>query len=298
MSINKLNYEEWMVAFMDNELSADEVVEFNEFIKENPLLQEELSAFKTVQFSEDETPIYDGKDALLKKTGAAVLLKKIWPLIAVVLLTVAIGPFLSKKEKPIEPVVQQREVLQLPKQKIEKQATEKTDIVEENEKENQRFIQKEVQKITQPLAPRTTILDTVPKKITRAESEVVSGKKKILGQQIEQYVEVSEQAVKEIRKREIPESMERIEQSMNEKEIVAKETITQERSMMKNKKTTTILEKKHALVVIDEVTHPKIYKKLNSVASRVEETIKTAKELKRTPITIRLGKRKLFTINK
>lgn len=297
MSINKLNYEQWMVAFMDNELSADEVVEFNDFIKENPSLQEELSAFKTVQFSKDETPIYDRKDALLKKTGAAMLLKKIWPLIAAVLLTIAVVPFLSKKEKPIEPVVQQREVLQLPKQKIEKQATEKTDIVEEDEKENQRFIQKEVQKITQPLAPRITKLDTVPKKIIRAESEVVSGKKEKLAQ-IEQYVEISEQPVKEIRKREIPESMERIEQSMNEKEIVAKETITQERSVMKNKKTTTIQEKKHSLVVIDEVTHPKIYKKLNSVASRVEETIKTAKELKRTPITIRLGKRKLFTINK
>jgi len=293
VSINKLNYEEWMVAFMDNELSADEVVEFNEFIKENPSLQEELSAFKTVQFSGDETPIYDGKDALLKKTGAAVLLKKIWPLIAVVLLTVAIGPFLSKDKKVKEKVVAENNID--PKTEIILKPI-RTPIKKEEfiNEELTPAIKKEISKKVQPIQN-----ETKDKALIIAPEKTIAKKEILKPSEPRPRKKIIEKFDKEIVVKEI---LKKPEPIASNKEV-KNETLLQELNTpaSTSKPDQAILEKKennNALVIIDEVHHPQLYKKMNTVIDQVEQKIETVKKLKKQPIIIKIGKTKIITINK
>ncbi len=66
MNINRHNYEEYFILYMDNELSSDDRRKVELFVKENPDLQEELDLLMQTQLIPDNSFVFDGKEQLLK----------------------------------------------------------------------------------------------------------------------------------------------------------------------------------------------------------------------------------------
>src|SRR5688500_3588909 len=69
MNINRHNYEEYFILYMDNELSSDGRREVELFVKENPDLQEELNLLMQTQLIPDNSFVFAGKEQLLKDPG-------------------------------------------------------------------------------------------------------------------------------------------------------------------------------------------------------------------------------------
>lgn len=300
MSINEHNYEEWMVAFIDGELNTEEVKEFNNFIEKNPELKDELSAFESVQFIADADFVYDGKEALLKKSGAVVMLKKVWPLAAAILLMFAIYPFINKEETN-KPIVVKENKVEKGTEKLVKEISAPS-VVEKIEEESVVPIQKEV--VAEDVKPQTSknnnYTAAVPtyKKIVDMKSKDRSIKNKPLEKIQEEYADVPNmpKVVEEDKIEKIPESITLVQKPIKEDAVLqAKQTPVP--MLMPAKDMTEISENDNALVIIDQVTHPNIYKKINTAVVAVENKIEKLKKLKRTPITVSIGKRKLFTLN-
>ncbi len=70
MSINRNNYEEYFILYLDNELSSEERREVELFIQENPDLQAELDIFLQSKLPAEELPLFDAKETLLAREGA------------------------------------------------------------------------------------------------------------------------------------------------------------------------------------------------------------------------------------
>ncbi|MGB5028290.1 MAG: hypothetical protein WBO38_07295, partial [Chitinophagaceae bacterium] len=66
MNINRHNYEECFILYMDNELSSDERRMVEEFIQHHPDLKEELEILQQFKLSPDTDIIFEGKEELLK----------------------------------------------------------------------------------------------------------------------------------------------------------------------------------------------------------------------------------------
>ncbi|HKO81847.1 MAG TPA: hypothetical protein VJU78_15685 [Chitinophagaceae bacterium] len=69
MNINRTNYEEYFILYMDNELSSDDRRLVELFVKENPDLQEELNLLMQTQLAPDDSFVFTGKEQLLKGSG-------------------------------------------------------------------------------------------------------------------------------------------------------------------------------------------------------------------------------------
>ena len=65
MQINRHNYEEYFILYMDNELPAAERRMVDEFVKLHPDLQEELSLLLQSKFTPDNSMVYGNKEDLL-----------------------------------------------------------------------------------------------------------------------------------------------------------------------------------------------------------------------------------------
>ena len=65
MLINRHNYEEYFILYMDNELDATERRMVDEFVKLHPDLQEELSLLLQSKFNPDDKIVYENKQDLL-----------------------------------------------------------------------------------------------------------------------------------------------------------------------------------------------------------------------------------------
>ena len=285
MKIDLQNYEEWMVAFIDGELNLQEEATFFEFLNDNPSLKAELDAFTDTKIIEDETIVFEGKADLYKKESALVLLKKSWPLAATLFIILLAYIFLNPNEKE-EPVITKEIKVQ----------------------------EKSIQ------APKENIATLNP---SPAVQEPLVIKKKSTSSKKKLPVLVSAPSInKPNNAKEIPEDISApqnidIEKVEKPKSIVAKEEKQKLKLPTKNEEIVTIEKKqtpplapttdtknaieeyaaKKVLVVISEETHPIIHEKINEVVTQVGDKIEKIKQLKRTPITFCLGKRKLFTIN-
>lgn len=69
MNIDRNNYEEYFILYLDNELSAEDRRRVDLFVQENPDLQAELQLFLQTKLPADDTILFDNKEALLLSTG-------------------------------------------------------------------------------------------------------------------------------------------------------------------------------------------------------------------------------------
>ncbi len=72
MSINKNNYEEWMVDHMEGNLSPEQEKILNEFLSIHSELRTELEVFSQTKLEPDKTVVFTNKDVLKKKERVLV----------------------------------------------------------------------------------------------------------------------------------------------------------------------------------------------------------------------------------
>ncbi len=66
MNINRNNYEEYFILYMDNELGSTERRQVEEFVQLHPDLQEELELLMQTKLSPDESLVFDNKEELFQ----------------------------------------------------------------------------------------------------------------------------------------------------------------------------------------------------------------------------------------
>ncbi len=72
MNIDRHNYEECFLLYIDNELSVDQKKQVELFVQENPDLEEELVMLKQSRLIPDETIVFDKKHLLMKEENASL----------------------------------------------------------------------------------------------------------------------------------------------------------------------------------------------------------------------------------
>ena len=70
MNINRHNYEEFFLLYIDNELNVDQKKQVELFVQENPDLEEELVMLKQSRLIPDDSIVFDRKHLLMKEEDA------------------------------------------------------------------------------------------------------------------------------------------------------------------------------------------------------------------------------------
>jgi len=91
--IHQENYEEWIVAFLEGDLSHSEQEQFQEFVKLNPSLHNEIAMFKNTFLSPDENVQYHEKGELKKKVPFYLNRTIVWPSAVAAVLVLLFGIF-------------------------------------------------------------------------------------------------------------------------------------------------------------------------------------------------------------
>lgn len=73
MNITRQNYEEWLLLYVDNELSLAERIIVDDFLAANPDLQQELDMLQQSTIMPDEEIVFPGKEILLKSNNEFVI---------------------------------------------------------------------------------------------------------------------------------------------------------------------------------------------------------------------------------
>ena len=71
MNIDRHNYEEYFLLYIDNELSVDQKKQVELFVQENPDLEEELVMLKQSRLIPDDSIVFDRKHLLMKEEDAS-----------------------------------------------------------------------------------------------------------------------------------------------------------------------------------------------------------------------------------
>ncbi|MFI5187626.1 MAG: hypothetical protein ACHQF0_12925 [Chitinophagales bacterium] len=66
MKIDRHNYEEYFLLYIDNELTVEQKKQVDEFVKENPDLEEEFLMLQQSKLVPDHSVVFDKKDALMR----------------------------------------------------------------------------------------------------------------------------------------------------------------------------------------------------------------------------------------
>src|SRR5437762_1214304 len=69
MNVNRHNYEEYFILYMDNELANDERRQVEDFIQKHPDLKEELDILLQYKMEPDTSIVFDGKEELMMQDG-------------------------------------------------------------------------------------------------------------------------------------------------------------------------------------------------------------------------------------
>lgn len=78
MKINISNYEEWMIDYIEGNLSAADEKELSEFLAFHPELKAELDLFSETKLAPDTTVIFEDKQSLKKAEGGRVITMFSW----------------------------------------------------------------------------------------------------------------------------------------------------------------------------------------------------------------------------
>jgi len=70
MNIDRHNYEEYFLLYIDNELTVDQERQVELFVQENPDLEEELVMLKQSRLIPDDSIVFDKKHLLMKGESA------------------------------------------------------------------------------------------------------------------------------------------------------------------------------------------------------------------------------------
>ena len=73
MNINRHNYEEFFLLYVDNELTSAEKKSVEQFIQENPDLAGELELFRQTNLVSDDAIVYKGKELLMKNESDTLI---------------------------------------------------------------------------------------------------------------------------------------------------------------------------------------------------------------------------------
>ncbi|MBO9635509.1 MAG: hypothetical protein J7578_20565, partial [Chitinophagaceae bacterium] len=73
MNITRQNYEEWLLLYVDNELSLAERIIVDDFLAANPDLQQELEMLQQSTFQPDEDIVFQHKASLLRSDNGLTL---------------------------------------------------------------------------------------------------------------------------------------------------------------------------------------------------------------------------------
>lgn len=71
MNINRHNYEEYFILYMDNELGSDDRRMVEAFVQQHPDLKEELDILLQYKLEPDASVVFNGKEELIKVNGDA-----------------------------------------------------------------------------------------------------------------------------------------------------------------------------------------------------------------------------------
>ena len=71
MNIDRHNYEEYFLLYIDNELSVDQKKQVELFVQQNPDLEEELVMLKQSRLIPDDSIVFDKKHLLMKEENAS-----------------------------------------------------------------------------------------------------------------------------------------------------------------------------------------------------------------------------------
>lgn len=90
-SISLANYEEWLTAYIDDEVTSEQRSEIEQFVASNPAVLNELNLLKRVKL-QPETIVFPDKESLYRKTEKAKVISIRWIRVAVAaLLLFAVG---------------------------------------------------------------------------------------------------------------------------------------------------------------------------------------------------------------
>lgn len=78
MKININNYEEWMIDYIEDNLSQEQQKQFAEFLAFHPELKGELELFQQTKLQPDLNIVFANKDALKQKEGGKVIVMTNW----------------------------------------------------------------------------------------------------------------------------------------------------------------------------------------------------------------------------
>ena len=73
MKIDRHNYEEFFLLYVDNELTEEQRKSVDQFIQQNPDLAIELEILQQTTLTADESVVFDGKETLFKKETESVI---------------------------------------------------------------------------------------------------------------------------------------------------------------------------------------------------------------------------------
>ncbi|HEY2722180.1 MAG TPA: hypothetical protein VGI82_10670 [Chitinophagaceae bacterium] len=86
--INSGNYEEWLVLYIDNELSEEQAIVVEKFAAAHPRVQQELGLFKMTRLQPDNT-VFADKEVLYKKERASIISMNWWKVAVAAILIIA-----------------------------------------------------------------------------------------------------------------------------------------------------------------------------------------------------------------
>jgi hypothetical protein len=89
--IHQVNYEEWIIACLEGDLSKNEQNQFHGFLKLNPEVQREVTAFKHTFFTPDQSIKYQPKEGLKKKVPFYYHGSILWPSAVAALMIILFG---------------------------------------------------------------------------------------------------------------------------------------------------------------------------------------------------------------
>lgn len=90
-TINLANYEEWLVRYTDEELSPEQRAETEQFIKENPFLEKELSLLAKTRLHPEEIVFPDKSSLYRKEENVRPFVPRWWRIAAAAILILGIG---------------------------------------------------------------------------------------------------------------------------------------------------------------------------------------------------------------